>query len=63
MKFKEVKDLSAQDLTKKLSSLKTELFEARMKNTLGQNGNPLVIRTLRRNIARVKTALTSVLTK
>lgn len=57
MKFNEIKDLSLKDLQKKRSTLSQELFEARMKNTIGQLANPLVIKQLRRNIARLNTAI------
>lgn len=58
MNYTDVKDLSATELKKKKSSLTEELFQAKMKNTLGQLGNPLEIRKIRRNLARVNTALT-----
>ena len=57
MKYTEVKDLSAVELKKKKSALSEDLFSARMKNSLGQLGNPLEIRKIRRNLARVNTAL------
>lgn len=57
MKYTDVKDLSAAELTKKKSAITGELFEAKMKNQLGQLGNPLEIRKLRRTLARVNTAL------
>lgn len=57
MKFKDVLGLSPEERKRKLGELRKELFDARMKNTLGQLGNTLSIRTLRRDIARVKTAL------
>lgn len=57
MKYQDVKDLSVTELKKKKSALTQELFEAEMKNSLGQLANPLEIRDIRRNIARLKTAL------
>jgi large subunit ribosomal protein L29 len=57
MKMKEVKGFSVDELNKKLRSLRSDLFEARMKNELGQLGNPLEIRWTRRDIARIQTAL------
>ena len=38
--------------------MREELFEMKMKNQLGQLGNPLQIRFLRKDISRIKTALT-----
>jgi len=57
MKMKEIKGFSVDELNKKLKELRNDLFEARMKNELGQLGNPIEIRNFRRNIARVRTAL------
>lgn len=57
MKYTEIKDLSAAELTKKKMALTGEYFEAKMKNNLGQLGNPLEIRKLRKDLARVNTAM------
>lgn len=57
MNYTEVKDLSAVELKKKKTGLADDLFTAKMKNSLGQLGNPLEIRKIRRNLARVNTAL------
>ena len=57
MKFKDIKDLSATELKKKKAALTGEFFEAKMKNQLGQLGNPLEIRKIRKNIARINTAM------
>lgn len=57
MKYQDVKDLSVAELKKKKAALAQDLFEAEMKNSLGQLSNPLEIRAIRRNIARMNTAL------
>lgn len=57
MKFVEIKDLSVAELKKKRTTLSEELFQARIKNSIGQLSNPLVIRDLRRNIAQINTAI------
>ena len=57
MKFVEVKDLSEKELKTKMSELRFNMFESRMKNTLGQLSNPLSIRAMRRDVARMRTAL------
>jgi large subunit ribosomal protein L29 len=57
MEYKEIKDLSATELKKKKAGLVQEMFDARIKNQLGQLGNPLEIRHIRKNIARLNTAL------
>lgn len=57
MKFTEMKDLSVPELKKKRAALSKELFDARLKNSIGQMANPLEIRKLRRDIARINTAI------
>jgi len=57
MKYQEIKELPVKELAKKKSDLAQQLFEAEMKNSLGQMANPLEIRAIRRNIARLNTAL------
>lgn len=57
MKYTEVKNLTVEELRKKKSEFREELFHLRMKNALGQLPNPVKVRTVRRDIARIKTAL------
>lgn len=57
MKFQEIKDLSVVDLKKKRATLSEELFQARIKNSIGQLSNPIEIRNLRRDIAKINTAI------
>lgn len=57
MKFSEIKDLSVVELKKKRAALSKELFDAKIKNSIGQLGNALEIRQLRRDIARLNTAI------
>lgn len=57
MKFTEIKDMSLPELKKKRATLSEQLFEARMKNSIGQLSNPVQIRQLRRDIARINTAI------
>lgn len=57
MKFAEIKDMSVAELKKKRSTLSDELFQAKIKNTIGQLSNPIEIRRLRKDIARINTAL------
>lgn len=59
MKFTELKDLTVDELRKKEKEMRAELFATSMKHKLGQVTNPLQIRTVRRDIARVKTALSA----
>lgn len=57
MKAKEVRDLTTKELQKKVEDLKQELFNLRFQLATGQLDNPMRIRDVRRNIARVKTVL------
>ncbi|WP_347358356.1 50S ribosomal protein L29 [Bdellovibrio sp.] len=57
MKFVEIKDLSVAELKKKRTALSEELFQARIKNSIGQLSNPVQIRGLRRDIAKINTAI------
>lgn len=57
MKFNDIKELTSSELRKRELALRGELFDARMKHTLGQLGNPIEIREKRKDMARLKTAL------
>lgn len=63
MKFKEIKDLTVEELRKREGSLKAELFMVKMKHALGQVANPLLVRSLRRDVAKVKTSINQKLAK
>ena len=55
MKINEIRDMSAEDLDKKLSELKEELFNLRFQMATGQCENPMKIREVKKSIARIKT--------
>lgn len=57
MKNNKLKDMSSPELEKELSELKSELFKLRF--SLATNGldNPLKVKEVRRDIARIKTIL------
>ena len=57
MKNTKYTDMTSPDLEKELSELKSELFKLRF--SLATNGldNPLKVREVRREIARIKTIL------
>ena len=59
MKFEDIKNLTVVELHKKMRDLKGKLFEARMKNAMGQLTNPISIRSMRREVAQLRTALTA----
>ncbi|WP_067142335.1 50S ribosomal protein L29 [Oceanivirga salmonicida] len=58
MTAKEVKELSVEQLETKEKELKLELFNLKLQKTLGQLQNTAKIKTVRRDIARIKTILT-----
>ncbi len=57
MNFKDISGLAAKEIQKKVTQLQVTVFEAKMKNSLGQLANPMEIRNNRRDIARLKTAM------
>ena len=57
MKAKEIKNLSVEELNKKLDELKKDLFMLRMQHATNHLDNPVKITAVRRDIARVKTVL------
>lgn len=59
MKVSEFKGMSKDDLKSNLKKKTEELYELKVKNKLGQLANPLQIRGLKKDIARVLTVLNS----
>ena len=57
MKAKELKNLSVEELTKKLDGLKKDLFMLRMQHATNQLDNPMQLATVKKDIARVKTII------
>ena len=57
MKAKEIKNLSVEELTKKLDDLKKDLFMLRMQHATNQLDNPRQIAAVKKDIARVKTII------
>ncbi|HOJ57129.1 MAG TPA: 50S ribosomal protein L29 [Bacillota bacterium] len=57
MKAREIRELSTDELNLRLDSLKEELFNLRFQVATGQLDNPMRIRQVRKDIARVKTVL------
>jgi large subunit ribosomal protein L29 len=56
-KIAEFKDLTADDLRTKEKELDDQLFRLRIQKSMGQLEAPLKVRTVRRDLARVKTLL------
>lgn len=59
MKNKDLKEMTVEQLQKKASEMKKNLFELKMKNTVGQLNNPLEVRDARKTVARILTAINS----
>ena len=57
MKAKEIKNLSVEELTKKLEDLKKDLFMLRMQHATNQLDNPMQLATVKKDIARIKTII------
>ena len=57
MKASELKDLSTAELEQKLAELKQELFNLRFQHAVNQLENPMRMKAVKREIARVKTVL------
>ena len=57
MKINKIKEMSSPDLEKELAELKNELFKLRF--SLATNGldNPMKIKEVKKDIARIKTVL------
>ena len=58
MKINKIREMSSPDLEKELGELKSELFKLRF--SLATNGldNPMKIREVKKDIAKIKTVLT-----
>ena len=57
MKAQEVRELSQEEIGKKLRDTRDQLLQLRLRKKTGQVENPASIRTLRRDIARLETIL------
>ncbi|MGD8982252.1 MAG: 50S ribosomal protein L29 [Desulfobacterales bacterium] len=57
MKASEIKDLSMEEMLRKLDDLKEELFNLRFQHETGQLENPQKMKQAKRDIARVKTII------
>ena len=57
MKANEIKDLSMDEMLRKVDDLKQELFNLRFQHETGQLENPQKMKETKRDIARVKTII------
>ena len=57
MELKKMRDMTEVELNTELSKMKKELFNLRFQHATGQLENPLKMRELKKDIARVKTII------
>ena len=57
MKTQELREKSVDDLNKELSELFRQQFNLRMQKSTGQLGQPHQFKSVRRDIARIKTVI------
>lgn len=57
MKASEIREKSDAELLKELKELKTELFNLRFRLATNQLENPMQIKNVKKNIARIKTIM------
>lgn len=57
MKANDIRQMTEQELNSRLVELKSELFNLRFQLATGQLDNPMRIKAVRKDIARVKTII------
>ncbi len=57
MELKKMREMTEIELTAELEKMKKELFNLRFQHVTGQLENPVKMREVKRNIARVKTII------
>ena len=57
MKASEIRDLSLVEMNEKLTDLKDELFKLRFQLAVNQLVNPMRIKAVKKDIARIKTVI------
>lgn len=57
MKASEIRELTGAELSEKLTNLKAELFNLRFQHAINQLDNPMRIKAVKKDIARVKTVM------
>ncbi len=57
MKASEIREMSVNELNEKLRDLKAELFNLRFQHTINQLDNPMRLKEVKKDIARVKTMI------
>ena len=57
MKASEIREMSLDEMQRKATDLKEELFNLRFQHEIGQLENPLKMKQTKRDIARIKTII------
>ena len=57
MKAADIRDMGDADIEQRIEEMQEELFRLRFRSATQQLENPILLRTLRRDIARMKTVL------
>ncbi len=60
MKASEIREMNLDEMQRKVSDLKEELFNLRFQHEIGQLENPNKMKQTRRDIAQVKTSIREV---
>ena len=55
MKAVEIREMSTSELNEKLTELKAELFNLRFQHAVNQLDNPMRLKAVKKDIARIKT--------
>lgn len=56
MKGSEIREMTGQEIAERIQQLQEERFRLRFRSATQQLENPTLLRTIRRDIARLKTA-------
>lgn len=57
MKIEAIREMSTDELGSELDKLKNELFNLRFQHVTGQLENPIKMREVKKDIARIKTVI------
>jgi len=57
MKSGDIRELTADEINARITQLQEELFRLRFRSATQELENPMLLRTLRKDIARLKTVL------
>ncbi len=57
MKMESIRDMTREEIIQKREEFKEELFNLNMRKSMKELDNPLKLRTIRRDLARIETVL------